>query len=166
MHSYPNTQRKRKTTLVWCLVVAVIFLVPLCIGVSLFWLGESNYGSVDQIWNPSVKKFMPPAATEITVRTELNGHFSRYTISEKDFHDFLNSLWDDQKDTSAHQRETMSGEGEAADQQEMELRFQSVGWEPLKNAVRYYSPSKNSGAMTTYYYDREAGTAYHDAGYW
>ena len=33
-------------------------------------------------------------------------------------------------------------------------------------AVVYYSPSKGSGAMTTYYYDRKAGIAYHDTGYW
>ena len=44
--------------------------------------------------------------------------------------------------------------------------FQMVGWEPLENATTYYSPSKGSGAMTTYYYDKKAGIAYHDAGYW
>ncbi|MFT5107795.1 MAG: hypothetical protein ACI9UA_003429, partial [Pseudoalteromonas tetraodonis] len=27
-------------------------------------------------------------------------------------------------------------------------------------------PSKASGAMTTYYFDREAGIAYHDTAYW
>jgi hypothetical protein len=79
---------------------------------------------------------------------------------------FLNKLWEAGKDSSAHERDSMAGEGEEASREGMVRRFKALGWKPLDNAVKYYSPSKPSGAMTTYYYDREAGIAYHDRGYW
>lgn len=60
----------------------------------------------------------------------------------------------------------MAGEGEPANRERMARVFKAAGWEPLDNAITYYSPSKPSGAMTTYYYDREAEIAYHDTGYW
>ena len=79
---------------------------------------------------------------------------------------FLDELWEAKKDSSAHKRDEMHGEGETANRERMARRFKAAGWEPLDKAVVYYSPSKGSGAMTTYYYDREAGIAYHDRGYW
>ena len=79
---------------------------------------------------------------------------------------FLDQLWEAKKDSSAHKRELMSGEGEPTKQREMARFSKMVEWEPLENATTYYSPSKGSGAMTTYYYDKKAGIAYHDAGYW
>lgn len=60
----------------------------------------------------------------------------------------------------------MSGEGDPANQETMARFLKVTGWKPLDKAMIYYSPSKPNGAMTTYYYDREAGIAYHDRGYW
>ena len=93
-------------------------------------------------------------------------HFARYKVSEADFKKFLDQQWEAKKESSAHQRDQMAGEGESANRQQMVRRFKAAGWEPLDNAITYYSPSKPSGAMTTYYYDRKAGIAYHDRGYW
>jgi len=47
--------------------------------------------------------------------------------------------------------------GEPANRKTIAIRFKVAGWEPLDNTITYYSQSKPSGAMTTYYYD---------AGYW
>ncbi len=60
----------------------------------------------------------------------------------------------------------MSGEGEPPNQERFAKRFERFGWQLLEKAITYYGPSKPSGAMTTYYYDRDAGIAYHDTGYW
>jgi hypothetical protein len=60
----------------------------------------------------------------------------------------------------------MSGEGGPAKRENMVRRFESLGWEPLENAIIFYSPSEPNGAMTTYYFDSEAGSVYHDRGYW
>ena len=128
--------------------------------------GKHSFQTVAEIADRRIKPCLPPQATEISLLSERSGHFARYKVAEADFMKFLDNLWEAKKDSSAHKREMMSGEGEPANRERMARRFKAAGWEPLDNAITYYSPSKPSGAMTTYYYDREAGIAYHDTGYW
>lgn len=127
--------------------------------------GKHSFKTVAEIADRRIKPCLPPQATEIALLSERGGHYARYKVAEGDFMKFLDQLWEAKKD-SAHKRETMSGEGEPANKERMARRFKATGWKPLDNAVSYYSPSKPSGAMTTYYYDRETGIAYHDRGYW
>jgi hypothetical protein len=129
-------------------------------------VGKHSFGTVAEIDDRRIKLWLPPQATEISLFSERGGHLARYKIAETDFMAFLNKLWEAGKDSSAHERDSMAGEGEEASREGMVRRFKALGWKPLDNAVKYYSPSKSSGAMTTYYYDREAGIAYHDRGYW
>ncbi len=128
--------------------------------------GKHSFKTVAEIADRRIKPCLPPQATEISLLSERGGHYARYKVAEADFMKFLNQLWEAEKDSSAHKRENMSGEGEPSNREAMARRFKMAGWEPLDNAITYYSPSKPSGAMTTYYYDREAGIAYHDTGYW
>jgi hypothetical protein len=127
---------------------------------------KRRFDTAAEVSDPRVRQCLPPGARDITVRLERGGHFARYRVSEAEFHKFLNSLWETEKDNSAHQRDEMHGEGEAANQERLAQRFKPLGWKPLKGAVIYFSPSKPSGAMTTYYFEREAGIVYHDTGYW
>ena len=129
-------------------------------------IGKHSFQTVAEIADRRIKPCFPPQATEISLLSERNGHYARYKVSEVDFMKFLDQLWEAKKDSSAHQRDMMAGEGEPANRERMVRRFQAAGWEPLDNAITYYSPSKPNGAITTYYYDREAGIAYHDTGYW
>jgi hypothetical protein len=109
---------------------------------------------------------LPPQASDISLFSEAAGHFARYKVTEKGFREFLDKLWEEHGDGSAHIHDSMSGEGMPANREEMVRRFKSFGWEPLENALIFYSPSKRNGAITTYYFDRETGIAYHDRGYW
>ena len=128
--------------------------------------GKHSFQTVAEIADRRIKPCLPPQATEISLLSERGGHYARYKVAEADFMKFLDQLWEAKKDTSAHKRDRMAGEGEPANRERMARRFKAAGWEPLANAITYYSPSKPSGAMTTYYYDREVGIAYHDTGYW
>ena len=128
--------------------------------------GKHSFKTVAEIADRRIKPCLPPQATEISLLSERGGHYARYKVAEADFMKFLDQLWEAKKDSSAHKRDNMAGEGEPANRERMARRFKAAGWEPLDNAITYYSPSKPSGAMTTYYYDREAGIAYHDTGYW
>lgn len=128
--------------------------------------GKHEFATTNEIADPRIQPWLPPQATDITLFSESGGHFARYKVAPEDFMAFVDKLWEDQKDASAHQRDSMSGEGEPAQQERMVRRFKTLGWDPLENAVMYYSPSKSNGAMTTYYYDRAAEIAYHDRGYW
>ncbi len=128
--------------------------------------GKHRFKTVAEISDQRIKSCLPPQATEITLLSERGGHFARYKITETDLIKFLDKLWEAKKDSSAHKRDMMAGEGEPARRESMVRNFKATGWEPLENAIAYYSPSKRNGAITTYYYDREAGIAYHNAGYW
>lgn len=128
--------------------------------------GKHSFKTVAEITDPRIQPSLPPQATEISLLSERGGHFARYKVAETDFMKFLDQLWKAKQENSAHQRANMSGEGEPASRERMARRFQAAGWEPLDNAVTYFSPSKRNGAMTTYYYDRQTGIAYHDTGYW
>ena len=128
--------------------------------------GKHRFDTATEVLDRRIKPCLPPDAKEISLLSERGGHYARYSIDESSFLKFLDELWAAKKETSAHQRSNMAGEGEPADPDRMAKRFQLAGWKPLKNATVYYSPSKSNGAMTTYYFDREAGQVYHDAGYW
>jgi hypothetical protein len=128
--------------------------------------GKHSFKTAAEVSDHRIKPCLPPQATEISLLSERNGHYARYKVAEADFMRFLDGLWVADKGNSAHKRDEMHGEGGPANREGMARRFKAAGWEPLDNAVVYYSPSKGSGAMTTYYYDREAGIAYHDTGYW
>ena len=126
---------------------------------------DIHYDAYADISEPRVKQCLPPNAVEITLRLERGGHFARYKVSEKDFHHFLDDLWKTEESTSSRHRD-QAGQGEAAAPKKMPGWCERLGWEPLKEAVQYYSPPKPSGAITNYFYDREAGVVYHDRGYW
>ena len=40
------------------------------------------------------------------------------------------------------------------------------GWRTLENTTRYQGPIRTNGGISTYYYDRDSGYAFHDVGYW
>lgn len=131
-----------------------------------FLVGKHNFQSVDEIADLRIKPWLPRQASEISLFSETAGHFARYKVTDKEFKEFLDKLWKEQGQGSAHKRDSMSGEGTPARKESMARRFESLGWKPLENAVVFYGPSKRNGAMTTYYYDRKAGIVYHDRGYW
>lgn len=128
--------------------------------------GRHDFKTVAEIRDQRITPCLPPAATEISLLSDRGGHFARYKVAEADFKGFLDKLWEEAKDTSAHQRNEMHGEGEPADPERMAAAFKPTGWDLPDEAVVYQSPSKGSGAMTTYYYDRKTGIACHSAGYW
>ena len=131
--------------------------------------GASHYSthtSSAGISDARVKKCLPPGASDISLHTQVNGHLAKYKISESEFHEFLDELWEASNKQSAHQRDEMSGEGEPPHPVLFEKRFEAAGWAMLEDAIQYHGPSKANGAMTTYYYDADAGIAFHDTGYW
>lgn len=128
--------------------------------------GKHSFKTAAEVLDPRIKPFLPPQATEISLLSERNGHYARYKVDENHFKKFLDGLWEADKGRSAHKRESMSGEGKPVNREAMGKCFQAAGWPPLDKAIQYHSPSRSNGAMTTFYYDREAGIAYQDTGYW
>ena len=128
-------------------------------------IGKHRFKSVAEISDSRIKPWLPPQATEISVLSLRNGHFARYKVDEDHFMKFLDGLWEADKGNSAHQRGEM-GEGEAGNPERVAKRFKTAEQEAQGDFTVYYSPSKRSAAMTTYYFDRKSGIVYHDRGYW
>ena len=127
--------------------------------------GAHRFKTAAEVLDRRIKPWLPPQATEISLLSERNGHYARYKVEEDHFMKFLDGLWEADKGSSAHKRDERA-EGKPGSPESIAKRLKTVGQEPLGNFRVYYSPSKRSAAMTTYYYDREAGIAYHDRGYW
>ena len=127
--------------------------------------GEHHFKTAVEVLDRRIKTWLPPQATEISLLSERNGHYARYKVQEDHFMKFLDGLWEADNGNSAHKRGEMV-EGELGSPEHIAKRFKTVGKEPLGNFRVYHSPSKRSAAMTTYFYDRETGIAYHDRGYW
>ncbi|MDG2124494.1 MAG: hypothetical protein P8J87_12385 [Verrucomicrobiales bacterium] len=128
--------------------------------------GEHSFQTADEVADSQIKPWLPRQATEITLRSERNGHYARYELAEKDFMRFLDDIREADKGKSAHKRGERSGGGTVAKPERIENRFKRAGWENQGKFTIHHGPSKRSSAVTTYYYDREAGIAYQDRGYW
>ncbi len=127
--------------------------------------GKHSFRTAAEIADRRIKPWLPPQATDVALLSERNGHYARYKVEEGHFMKFLDGLWEADKGSSAHKRDEMS-EGGPGNPEGIAKRLETAGQKPLGNFRVYYSPSKPSAAMTTYYYDRETGIAYHDRGYW
>lgn len=144
--------------------------------------GRRSFQSAAEITDPRITRYLPPGATEISLFSERAGHQASYKISAKAFDEFLVAVWDRYRaDQSAapeswvaYSEEDIAKEraGSPVGRYEPKVHAAEIAgdkpmaWEPLENAVSYSGPRKMSAAGATYYYDREAGLAYHNAGYW
>jgi hypothetical protein len=166
----PSFKRKRSSTLGNSFLLALVAFIPSCIGIKFvvdnFRFGEFVYQNYTEVNDFRIERFLPPAATHITLHKHANGHRARYKIAEAEFHSYLDSLWEKHGAYSAVKRDEWSDESRIATLEGFEQELQTLGWEPLVNAVIYHSPVEADGGGATYYYDDEAGIAYHRAGYW
>lgn len=127
-----------------------------------FLSGKHQFESAKQVGDPRIKPYLPPTATDVELFSERGGHFAKYKVSRDDFEQFLTELWKRDGKDSVQERDEPTPVAPAAT-----ARFRkAAGWESLKNPIRFEGPTKSNGAMTTFYYDRNTGTVYHDRGYW
>ena len=135
-----------------------------------------------EISDPRILRYLPSEASDIHLISDRNGHMAHYRISPKAFDAFLEQVWERYREERATKPESWLDyseeeiaealKGESVGRYEPQVRsteiiFEEVqAWEPLENAWTYSGPCKRSAAGANYYYDREKGIAFHDAGYW
>lgn len=126
----------------------------------------ATYDTHQDIGDRGIARTIPESARDITLHSELNGHFVRYRVAPGDFRAFIDELWRTEGPTSAHQRHEMTDEGQPTAPARIENRFGRFGWEALPNAVTYIGPSASNGGGSSYYYDATRMMVYQDTGYW
>ena len=143
-------------------------------------LHEFQEGS--QISDPRIMRYLPVASTDIKLISDRNGHMAHYRMTAEAFDDFLADVWEGyHKERAARpdswveyskQEIVEARKGVPTGRYDPRVRSTEISfdkplvWEPLENATRYEGPRKTSAAGATYYFDRENGIAFHDAGYW
>ena len=156
--------------------------VPRRSGKPEFLAGMHRIQNGSEISDPRIMRYLPVEATDIRLISDRNGHMAYYRISAEAFDTFLAQVWDRYRKEHAakpkswvdynEEQITAARKGRTVGRYEPKVRSTEITfdkpivWEPLENATRHGGPRKRSAAGATYYFDREAGIACHDAGYW
>jgi hypothetical protein len=147
-----------------------------------FLAGLHRFEQGSEIADPRITRYLPEEATDISLISERNGHMAYYRISADAFDAFLLAVWDRYRAERAAKPDswvdyseeeiTQARLGQAVGRYEPMARSnlmafdEVVEWGPLEKARSYSGPQKRSAAGATYFFDRDAGVAFHDAGYW
>lgn len=166
----PSLKWKSGKTFIISSFIALVAFIPSCIGI-MFVVDEIRFGyfeyeTFSDINDFRAERYLPTAAADIKMHKYANGYRAQYSISESDFHAYLDNLWDEYGEYSSVKRGEMSGEGLTVSSEELERIFPGLEWKPTNNAIEYHSPTEADGGGAEYYFDRETGIAFEWTGYW
>lgn len=166
----PRFRWKRIKAFFLSMLLAVLAFIPSCAAIATLLdgirFGYFEYATFNVIQDFRAERYLPPSATQIKMHKYVNGYCAQYRISEADFHEYLDRLWNEYGQYSTAKRGEYSGDGWLASDTLLERRFADLGWKPLEHPVQYHSPTEADGGSATYYYDATVGIAYQQTGYW
>lgn len=147
-----------------------------------FLTGLHRIAKGSEITDPRIMRYLPAEATDIKLISDRSGHIAHYRISCEAFDKFFEGVWERyRKDRAAEPKRWVDHSEEEITEalkgspygryepvvQSAEMIFdKTIVWEPLDNATSYDGPRRSSAAGATYYFDRESGIAFQEAGYW
>ncbi len=148
-------------------IVAVTAFIPSCAGimglVDASRFGLFQYASYPQVQDFRVERYLPEAATAITLEKSPMGHRAKYNLPAGALEEFLERL-------SAQAGTTVDGteirQSAATNVDEIDQWFGDLDWPALKDPLRFQSPIEADGGGATYFLEPSTGTVYHRAGYW
>lgn len=174
----PAWKWKRRRTFVGSSLLAGLLFVPSCVGimevVDNIRFGTFQYASYLDVKDIRVERYLPPTATNVTLKKYSSGHMARYTISESDLKDYVDELWKRNGEHSAISHKDLDPtpgapagfNGIPFTSAEFESTFLSSEWPTPDNLIELHGPSGASGSGAVYVYDRATQTGYHRASYW
>ncbi len=165
----PALKWKRGKTFLITTLVACVAFIPSCVGIMAVIdtqrFGVFEYDAFGEVNDFRVERYLPPAATAITIEKHPQGFRARFSINEADLMAHLDNLWARYGDRSVVKRGEMHSMS-VVDHQSHGLSFGHLGWPPLDGATEYHSPTAANGAGFSVWYSPKQGIAYQRAGYW
>ena len=165
----PILKWKRGTLFGLSLLLALIVLIPSCLGIMSLMdsrrFGTFQYSTYADVKDFRVERYLPTSARNITLNKLASGHRAKYSISETELMAHLDRLWDESGERSSISRDDMN-DGVRVPAESIEHIFKDLGWPSFYKAIKLHSPVQRDGGGATYYFDPISGTVYHRAGYW
>jgi hypothetical protein len=164
-----NWQARRSAIAAICL--PPLLFIPSCVAttyvVDFFRFGTFHYPDYGAIDDFRVKRYMPPAATDITVFKHYsgNGYRARFTISQQDFDAWHDEFWNKYGEYSNMDRPEDDGKA-ASDPAEFHQWFGDFDWVLPADAVNYQSPVAGDGAHYDVEYSPAQQLAFLTSCYW
>lgn len=162
----PKLKWRRPRVFAWSILLGVLGFVPSCTAVQLvadqFRFGAFSYPDHESINDFRVQRFLPDAATDITVQKQSDRFRARFKIDESSLDEWFEKYWDYAEKHSIdgrHEKRTVSAEAFAR-------QFSGLDWVLPDEAVEYICPHAGNGAGGTIWYSRADGIAFEYAGYW
>jgi len=147
-----------------------------------FLTGLHRIAKGSEITDPRIIRYLPAEATDIKLISDRSGHIAHYRISSEAFDKFFERVWKRyREDRAAEPKRWVDYSEEEITEalkgsplgryepvvQSAEILFDKpIVWESLEDATSYHGPRRSSAAGATYYFDRESGIVFQDAGYW
>ncbi len=169
LFSIPRTWSRSKTFFLSTLIAMIAF-VPSCTGIMIvvdtFRFGDFHYDSYNDVSDFRSQRYLPELATDIHMRKHANGYRAHYHLSEVEFHEYLDGLWEQYGKNSAVGPSGYYDDGRTVTPEMFKMMFDGLGWECPANAIVYYSPSEADGGGATYYFDADARLVFQRTGFW
>ncbi|WP_148080025.1 hypothetical protein [Roseimaritima ulvae] len=160
---------RRVPTFIGITLLSLIAFVPSCTGIMRILdadrFGVFEYASFDNVDDFRVERYLPPAATNITVDKYAQGFRARFTISQSQLDAYLDDVWRKYGDRSVVSRGEMLAM-ETVDEQSHQLYFGDLGWPYLDDANEVHGPTAGNGAGFTIWFSPSEGVAYQRGSYW
>jgi hypothetical protein len=126
--------------------------------------GEFEYQDFDSVNDFRVERYLPEAATNITVDKRPGGFRAKFTISRASLDQWFEQVWKDKGKNSARPADALKVK-RLIDRDEFNREFGDLGWAP-PDAIEYKGPRKSNWAGFTIWHSPSENMGYERAGYW
>lgn len=127
--------------------------------------GTFQYASASEVNDFRVERYLPPRATNITLKKNGSGYCAKYTISKADLVSYLDAVWGTYGKLSTTPRDRLRN-GVEIPQGFHDSRLADSNWTMISNPIVFDSPDQGNGAGATYYFDPATDTVHQVADYW
>lgn len=165
----PLVKWRRTQTLIGVTLLSLVAFIPSCAGIMQI-LDSSRFGvfncaAFNDVKDFRVERYLPPAATNITIDKYPQGFRARFTISQSQLDAYLDEVWRSYGDQSVVERGEMSAMA-IVDAKSHDLYYGDLGWPHLNDATEVYGPTAGNGAGFSVWFSPSEGIAYQRGSYW
>ncbi len=148
----PKCKKSRKRFIAWGLLLGSLAFVPSCTALMTildqYRFGVFEYVGYDAVNDLRVERFLPDAATDITIEKSSRGYRAKFSISCESLEDWFDESWNRDGESSVVPRDNEESSIPITSDA-FEIQYGDLGWPPLEDAVEYVGPTAPNGAGFT-----------------